>query len=164
MKCINPLHSLLKTLACGVIATLAFTASASAGNVHIPGSKISFQDLGEQLETSLKLAGLGNGDVTIKIEATGLADVTVLNPAQNEPPGQQVGITAAGTQTIPSDQIKNGTVFAALTTEPVNEEDVVVDLPNPLWDIDITDVEFEVVTVTVEQGGEVVFQETFYVL
>lgn len=155
---------ILKAWMGGLMASVVFSAAAFAGSVHIPGNKVSFADIGVQLETSLKLAGLGNGDVTIQVQAEGLADVAVLNPGNNQPPGQQVGVTAAGTQTIPSDQIKNGTVTVSLTTEPVDEADVVVDLPNPNWDVEIEDVEFEVVTIKVIQNGEVVLEKSYVLL
>jgi hypothetical protein len=153
--------TLLMTLVGALLTSMVLTTSAVAAKVHIPGQKIVFLDIGTQLETFLKLAGLGNGDVTVTIEAAGTADVTILNPGENDPPGQQVGIVASGSETIPSDQIKNGTVVLSLTTEPLDEDDVAADLPNPNWSIEINDVTFEEVTVTVVQNGEVVFQDTF---
>lgn len=45
-----------------------------AANVHLKGKKATqFTDQGLVLKACVKLAGLGNGDVTIDIEADGLA-------------------------------------------------------------------------------------------
>jgi hypothetical protein len=150
--------SFVKTLAGGFFALLVITAIGFAANVHVPGKNIIFADIGTQLETDLKVSGLGNGDVTIEIDATGIADTTVVNPQGHPSPGQQIGIVASGSETIPSDQIKNGTVELILTTE---EPEVDFDLPNPQWDGFVNDVEFEDVTVTVIQNGTVVFQKTY---
>ena len=92
-----------------------FPASTSASPTSEP-----------RLETDLKISGLGNGDVTIEIDAAGVADTTVVNPQGHPSPGQQIGIVASGSETIPSDQIKNGTVELILTTEEV---EVDFDLP-----------------------------------
>jgi hypothetical protein len=145
----------------GLLTSMVLTTSALAAAVHIPGKKIEFLDIGTQLMTLLKLAGLGNGDVTILISAEGTADVDVINPGGNNPPGQQVPVVASGSETVPSDQIKNGTVFVSLTTDEIDEDELDVELPNPNWSIDITDVVFEEATVTVVQNGVVVFQATY---
>jgi hypothetical protein len=150
--------SCAKTLAGGFFAFLVFTAIGFAEKVHIPGNQIEFTDIGTQLETDLKVSGLGNADVTIQITALGVADTTVVNPAGNPAPGQQIGVVSSGTETIPSDQIKNGTVELVLVTE---EPEIDFDLPNPQWTGILDDVTFDEVTVTVIQNGKVVFQKTY---
>jgi hypothetical protein len=145
-------------LAGGFFAFLVVTAIGFAEKVHVPGNHIDFTDVGTQLETDLKVSGLGYGDVTILIDAAGVADTTVINPDGHPAPGQQIGVVSSGAATIPSDQIKNGTVELVLTTE-VPEIDF--DLPNPQWTGILDDVTFDEVTVTVIQNGKVVFQKTY---
>ena len=144
-----------------LVASMTLTGSAFAGNVHLVGNKINFLDEGVDLESTFKLGGLGYGDITVLLEVEVTVGIVVLNPGNNEPPGQQVPLIVSGAATIPNDQIKNGTVTVTVSTVPVEKEDVDVDLNNPNWDFFINDITFESATITVIQNGAVVFQRTF---
>ena len=114
-------------------------------------------DLGTNLETCLSLAGLGNKDVTIIAEVEGTASVTYINPGGNEPAGQnKFPITEFSSVTVPSNQVKNGTVSVCLTSPNVDPGDA----PKPNWSVRLDDVEFDSVTITVIQGGKVVLKKT----
>ena len=146
---------------------LVFVLSVSAvfaASVHLKGgknAKPSFTDGGLTLNASGALAGLGNADVLVTLEAT--ADVTssCINPGTGEhrPPGQNPApITVTGSQAIPAEEIKNGTTPFNVTTFP---PDPIIagapDCPNSNWTETIDDLAFTSATITVEQpAGTVV--------
>lgn len=131
-------------------------STSMAARVHLKSGP-TVEDLGENLEVCLALAGLGNKDVTITVAVTGTASVTYFNPGGNVPAGQnKVPIAAVSTQTIPSKQIKNGTVSVCLTSPDIE----VGDAPNPNWTVQVDDIEFHTATITVVQGGKTVLHET----
>jgi hypothetical protein len=111
---------------------------------------------GLSLTATGSVAGLGNEDVTVTLNATGTATIIGRNPAGNVAPGQTREVNVSGQQVI--EDPKNGRVDFAVSTEPPTApEDV---LPNKKWTAEITDVDFTSATLTVEQGGEVVLTET----
>lgn len=153
-------------VALALLAALVTTSVAGASSVHFkpPRRAPTFTDLGLTLNAVGDLAGLGNGDVLITLTVTGTPTATCTNPAgATQPPGQNPAeVTLTGSQSIPDEEIKNGNVAFDVTTDPP-ESPVpgAPDCPNSRWTEDITDVEFTSATVTVEQGGAVVLEETF---
>ena len=140
----------------GAMLCVAFTSMAQAANVHYQTDP-TFKDLGNNLEAIIDLAGLGNKDVTITLSVTGFASVTYINPGDNIPPGQnKFPISAVVTETVPSEQIKNGNLSVTLTTPDIE----VGPAPNPNWTVQLDDVEFKTATITVVQNGKVVLLDT----
>jgi hypothetical protein len=149
-----------------LVATVLLCSAAFSASVHFKGGKRSapsFTDEGLVLEGCVKIAGLGNEDVFITIEATGVASATCANPSGFESPGiNKVPITSSATEVIEAEEIKNGNVSLCITTEePGDVSAREAGCPNNNWDANIYDVEFDSVTVTVEQGGQVVLEGTF---
>ena len=156
-----------KILALLLTVPLLFALPASsvfASSVHLKGGRNaepSFTDLGLALSASGALSGLGEGDIIVSIVAT--ADVTssCINPGNGErrPPGQNPApLTVTGSQAIPEDEFKNGTVpFNVSTAAPSPTIAGAPDCPNSSWTETIEDLAFTSATITVEQpAGTVV--------
>jgi hypothetical protein len=141
-----------------VLTLVAVTATVAFAAVRL--SRTSFTDEGTTLSSCGRLTGLGNQDVTIVMSTTGAASTSCTNPGGNNPPGQQVPVSPSGSTTIPSTQIKNGSLsFCVETIAPsVTAEEA--GCPRP-FTAQVTDVQFETATMTVMQGGEVVLSQTF---
>jgi hypothetical protein len=148
--------------AIAAVGVLAPTA-ALAANVHFVNGP-TFTDNGTTLTTSGKLAGLGNEDLKITVAVTGIATkITCTNPGGNVAPGQnKPGVTASGSQTISSNQIKNGTVTIRVTTlEPSQLTPKQAGCPNNNWTARIDDVSFSSARITIVQGGATVYDKTY---
>jgi hypothetical protein len=156
MKSTLTKRSWIKTLLCAMLS-IAFGTSTYAARVHLKTDP-TVQDLGDNLQTCLSLAGLGNKDVTITVAVNGTASVTYINPGNNTPAGQnKYPISAVSSITVPSTQVKNGTVAVCLTSPDI----AVAPAPNPNWTVRLDDIEFETITITVVQNGKVVLSEIF---
>lgn len=117
----------------------------------------TFVDAGVQLVTSGKLAGLGEGDVTVTVNASGIASVECTNPGGNVAPGQDTAVATTGSITLPS--AKNGNlVFSVATQAPSIPSSA---CPNDKWSAEAVDVAFGGGTITVSQGGVVVLEQSF---
>lgn len=141
-----------------IIVPLAYAAS-----VHFKGGNPTFTDQGTTLNTCFSLAGLGNQDVTITVEATGFATTTCTNQGGNVAPGQnKTPVSPTAQVTIPSTQIKNGNLSVCLaTTPPPAPSAREAGCPNNNWSASINDVTFNTAKVIVMQGGKVVLSKTF---
>ena len=133
----------------------------NAASVHLKGGANAeplFADNGINLSTSGELAGLGNGDVLVTLDAQANATSTCTNQGGNQAPGQNPApVDVSGAVSIPESEIKNGnTPFSVTTEDPVTPIPGAPGCPNPNWTQDITDLSFTSATITVEQGGAVV--------
>ena len=128
-------------------------------SVHLKGGKSAspaFTDNGLSLSSTGALSGLGNGDVIINLTAVGNPIATCTNPAgATQPPGQNPAeVTLTGTQSIPSSEIKNGTVsFSVGSSAPDSPVAGAPGCPNKQWAEAIVDVSFTSASITVSQNG-----------
>ena len=140
------------------VVMAAMATAAFASSVHLKGgahAEPAFTDGGLFLSASGALAGLGNGDVIVNLDATGNVTATCTNPGSgvHQPPGQNPApITVSGAQRIPESELKNGTTpFDVSTTGPETPIPGAPGCPNSNWIEDITDLAFTTATITVEQ-------------
>jgi hypothetical protein len=135
-------------------------------SVHFKGGKTAgpvFTDLGLALAASGALSGLGNGDVEIDLSAKGNPKATCTNPGgSTQPPGRNpVEVTLTGTQAIPANEIKNGSLsFSVKTGAPPAVVPGAPGCPNAQWTERIVDVAFTSASLTVQQGGATVLSVT----
>ena len=140
-----------------IIGAVILAATLAAANVHFVRG-FTTTDVGVSLVLSGKLAGLGQGDVTIIVEAAGVASIECTNPGGNVAPGQNTSISASGSVTLPA--AKNGTLtFSVATLAPSVPNTPTC--PNNAWEADVIDVAFSGGTITVIQGGAIVLQQSF---
>jgi hypothetical protein len=96
----------LIVLAFAAVCLAAAAVPAYAGSPHFVGDPTIFRT-GDALTVTFKLAGLGNEDQTITLTA----DVSCVNPGNNEPQAENKGdVVATGTFSP-----KNGNVVGSLS-------------------------------------------------
>ena len=146
-----------------LLTTIAVIGSAYAANVHLKGrTGIKFTDQGDTLQACGSLAGLGNCDVTITITADATVATSLKNPAGNVAPGQSGETVVLGAAFIPASQIKNGNVSFCVSTDPAATPTwQEAGAPNRNWSVIVEDVSFSGAEITVEQCGQIVFQQSF---
>ena len=126
-----------------LITALAFPALALAANVHLVGKTTSTIE-NRQLTLCGNLAGLGNGNVTIRVRASTVTTCT--NRGNKTPPGQTQVLEGQVTNV----RTENGNVRFCVTTEAAKDVCPGKMTPN---------VTLKNVQLTVLQRGKVVLQQ-----
>jgi hypothetical protein len=139
-----------------ISAVGALAAVATAANPHFKQTP-TFTDNGTTLTATGAITGLGNGDVRIRLLATGTPTAGCVNPGTGEhrPGGQQPAVVVSGTQDIAGNQIKNGNLsFSVTTAEPAPPSSPkAAGCPNNNWTVVIDDVSFTDDTICVYQDS-----------
>jgi hypothetical protein len=153
-------------LALGLLLVTAQASLAAAPHFKKGGEPvctISGSTASKSTTCSASLAGLGMETLVINVTASGFAVYQCQNQGGNTAPGQNkvlVGPVTAPT-TIPADQIKNGNVSfttnPAVLTAPGTVTGAQAGCPNPNWTgvnpvLTVTDI-----TMTIAQGGQLLF-------
>lgn len=128
-----------------VLATLALLVPlvAIAANVHFVSGPTVTQ--GERLTVCGTLAGLGNQNITVSVEAT--ANVVCTNRGGNDPPGQKQSVSGSASDV----KTENGRASFCVSTSNIS---------NPCPKGHRPSVTYSEVRVTVTQGGRVVYRQT----
>ena len=165
----KPLRLSILAAALAVSALLLVAPAASAASPHFkkngsPVCNVSGAGTNTSSTTcSASLAGLGGGDLVIEVKVEGSAVYQCQNQGGNTAPGQNrvlVGPVTAPT-TIPADQIKNGNVSfttnAAVLTAPDTVTGAQAGCPNPNWTGVNPALTTTKITMTISQGGALLF-------
>jgi hypothetical protein len=102
------------------------------------------------------IAGLGNGDVQVKLDFPQATSTTICSsPGGNDSPGQNPAVPTpvSGTAFYPNP--KNGSLsFTVMTTAPANPTPQQAGCPNSNWTARIDNVTFGAGTLTVRQDND----------
>ena len=150
---------LVTTIAISLFAVLATTAFAASAHFKKGGSPVCTIS-GGQATCSGAIAGLGNQDVVITLDVQGVATFNCVSPGGNASPGQnKVPFQGTTTQTIPSNQIKNGNLNFNVTS-PSSTPTATAEqagCPNPNWTTTLASATVTSITLTIAQGGQTLF-------
>jgi len=150
-----------------VALSLAVTGSvAVAESVHFkkPGPAFT-TNLDQTLSAAGALAGLGNGDVKVVLDATGTAHARCQNPGgSSKVPGQNpIAVKVTGVTLLPASAVKNGTAqFSVSTAAPVAPSPIEAGCPNERWSVVGLEVTYTSATITVLQddsGQDLTFND-----
>jgi len=147
------MHRKILTLLTILVVISLPTASAFAGRVHFTGS-VDFT-IHSPLTASGTLAGLGNGDIFVILEAWGTGTAMCSNKGGNEAPGQNpVTVNVMGIQGISAKLIENGTTpFSVTTDDPKPPTAKEAGCPNNNWKVTSFFVYWTSAAITVKDAG-----------
>ncbi len=120
------------------------TTDALAASAHFKHGSPVFTSNKSALTLSAAgaLAGLGNGDIVVALDANGTANLLCTNPGgSSKVPGQNPNFTASGTGIVPAGSVKNGNAsFSVTTSPPASPVPGAPDCPNSSWTETITSI------------------------
>jgi hypothetical protein len=125
------------------LAIFAMTAATGlAASAHFKqGSPVFAADKSAlTLSASGALAGLGNGNIVVKLDGSGTASLLCTNPGgSSKVPGQNPNFSASGSGAVPAGAVKNGNAsFSVTTNPPTSPVPGAPDCPNSGWTETIT--------------------------
>jgi hypothetical protein len=150
-------------------ATMLFTmVGASAASPHFkhggqPTCTITGSGSSQTVVCGASLAGLGNGDLQVNVTVSGFAVYQCQNQGGNLAPGQNKVLEGPQTvpTTIPSAQIKNGTVTFTTNPNTLTAAPTVsgaeAGCPNSNWTGVNPTLTITSITMTISQGGQTLF-------
>jgi len=162
------MRKILALLVALFIALVANAPAAQAASPHFkkggtPVCTVALSGSSSSTTCSGSITGLGNGDVVLQTTVEGFAVYQCQNQGGNVAPGQNkvlVGPVTAPT-VIPGSEIKNGnlsfTTNPAVLSAPSTVSGAEAGCPNPNWTgvnptLTVTDI-----TLTISQGGTLLF-------
>jgi hypothetical protein len=142
------------------LAGVCFLAATALGATVRFQSRPETADNGTTLTVHGRLAGLSGQDFTVQVRATGTATVQCINPAGNEPAGQErrEPVIVTADQTFPGSAVVQGSASFDVTTAPPS---VRADCPGERWTSELRDVTFRTVTIRVMQDGRMVLRRSY---
>jgi hypothetical protein len=127
-----------------IVAFAVATGTALAASAHFKhGSPVFSADKSAlTLSASGALAGLGNGDIVVKLDGSGTANTLCTNPGgSTKVPGQNPNFSASGSGAVPASAVKNGNAsFSVTTNPPASPISGAPDCPNAGWTETITSI------------------------
>lgn len=146
-------------VACALMLTGAIAwARPAAGNMHFIGSpSASFNSNTNVITVSGKVAGLGNGDITVTTEIDGEIIVLLINPGSSAPPGQNKQPLNETDEQVFTPSAKNGSFSFRINVSLDDAIQAAVDavrLPNRNWVKEVGSVDINSVTLTITQGSQ----------
>jgi hypothetical protein len=139
----------LLSLASGIAIAILVFSTAYAGGIKISGTSFS---LGSLIANGT-ISGIGNTDVTMVLDASGIPAIICTNNGSNQVPGQSYPkVTAEGTQVLPGNDPlrKNGkSLFGVETNPPAPLTWDQAGCPNSNWTAEITFVYWTNATISV---------------
>jgi hypothetical protein len=148
-----------------LIGATGFAAWAPAAGVHLEKRPLAV-DQGATLNVTGALVGLPAGEVTVKLQASGLATVACVLPGSGEMPGRErikrVPVTVHGEQRIPAaDPLGGATLFSITTHELSFTAAREARCPDERATPEARDVVFRLVTIrVVDDADRVVLRRT----
>ena len=157
---------LISAILLSITAGVVFAAS-----VHFKQSPPTATRSSDKLTLTVcgALAGLGNGDVTIRVSANANPTAICTNQGGNAAPGQNPAqVTVTGSQGFSPTLFKNGNLsFCVQTAPPAQPRWDQAGCANANWSAQITCMAFSGYTITVEQptgSGNIVLAPTAFTL
>ena|SRR5205809_4546811 len=134
-----------------------------AQSVHFKHGSPQSTDNGLTLTVFGALSGLGNGDLRLRVAASGNPTANCCNPSgQCKVPGQNpaAATVTSGIQVIPGSQIKNGTTpFTDTTNSPTTPIPGAPECPGSSWTENILDMAFTQAGLQIQQSSGGVFTD-----